>query len=130
MVCNCYDKAIDIFTELGDYEDAEGKREECIRQKEELLDLLVEKRHQRAMAEEQQKREKLKREIEDLKQRNKTFEDEKHALQVELNNLRGIFTGKRRKEILKQINDIENEQMQLENELRNVNRASSTKGLN
>ena len=130
VVCNCYDKAIDIFTELGDYEDAEGKREECIRQKEELLDLLVEKRHQRAMAEEQQKREKLKREIEDLKQRNKTFEDEKHALQVELNNLRGIFTGKRRKEILKQINDIENEQMQLENELRNVNRASSTKGLN
>ena len=129
-VCNCYDKAIDIFTELGDYEDAERKREECIRQKEELLDLLVEKRHQRAMAEEQQKREKLKREIEDLKQRNKTFEDEKHALQVELNNLRGIFTGKRRKEILKQINDIENEQMQLENELRNVNRASSTKGLN
>lgn len=125
VICNCYDKAIDIFTELGDYEDAEGKREECIRQKEELLDLLVEKRHQRAMAEEQQKREKLKKEIEDLKQRNKTFEDEKHALQVELNNLRGIFTGKRRKEILSQINDIEQEQRHLENEMENVSRRLS-----
>lgn len=126
VVCGYYDKAIDIFKALGDYANAKEKMEECILHKEELQDMWIEKERQRLMAEEQQQKEQLKQKIEDLKQSNKSYEDKKCALQVELNNLRGLFTGKRRKEILSKISDIEQEQMHLENEMKNVSRRLST----
>ena len=126
VVCGYYDKAIDIFKALGDYANAKEKMEECILHKEELQDMWIEKERQRLMAEEQQQKEQLKQKVEDLKQSNKLYEDKKCALQVELNNLRGLFAGKRRKEILSKISDIEQEQMHLENEMKNVSRRLST----
>ena len=80
-----YADAYKIFMELHDYKDCKALKEEC------------------------QKKLQQKRLSKELERRKKGLEAEKQELIMELNNLHGLFAGKRRKEIENRLAEIRKE---------------------
>lgn len=99
-------RAADMFATVGKYTDAPEKEAECKRLAEQYIERKKEEEKQKA-AEERAARER--KAAEERAQRKDALEAERTVLQRELANLKGLFTGKRRKEIESRLAKIYNE---------------------
>lgn len=110
-------EAASIFSSLKDYKDSAKRAEKCNRAYKELKAEREAREKAEREAEEKAKAEREAREraekaaaAEAERQRRiASLNDEKNSLQTELANLKGLFTGKRRKQIEARLAEIETE---------------------
>ena len=103
-------KAASIFKGLKDYLDSAERAAECDRIYKELK--AERKKREKTEREAREARERAKRAAAEEKARQEriaTLNTEKANLQIELANLKGLFTGRRRKEIEARLAEIDNE---------------------
>ena len=101
-------KAVDLFKDLKDYKDSAERTEICRKAYTDLKSAREERERAEEAARKERERVEAARKEKERAEKIAPILAEKTALQTELTNLKGIFSGKRRREIEAQLNELEN----------------------